>query len=112
MTAQKLPLWRLIAALLVLGGLVAVLAALTPVYLDNFRLQRSLRDFARHPAPDGTLRMQVLDRVRQLDLPVAADEIEIGHAGGKVQIQLKYAVEMIFPLYRVDLHFHPGASEP
>ena len=94
------------------GSLVAVLVALAPVYFDNFRLQRSLRDLTRHPAPDETLRSQVLVRARQLDLPVTAGDIRIEHDGGKVQVEMRYAVEMRLPLYRVDLHFHPNASSP
>ncbi len=110
--ARRLPLWRLIAGLFVLGSLAAVLVALAPVYLDNFRLERSLRDLIRHPVPDETLRSQVLLRARQLDLPVTAGDIRIEHAGGKIQVEMRYAVEMTLPLYRVDLHFHPNASSP
>jgi hypothetical protein len=109
---EKLPLWRLIAALFVLGSLVAVLLALAPIYIENFRLQRYLKDATRHPAADETLRSQILLRARQLDLPVSAGDVQIAHGGGKVQIQIKYAVAKTLPLYRVDLHFHPNASEP
>ena len=110
---RRLPLWRLVAGLFVLGSLVAVLVALAPVYFDNFQLQRYLGDLTRHPAPDETLRSEVLLRARQLDLPVAAGDIRIEHAaGGKVQIELGYAVQITLPLYRVDLHFHPSASQP
>jgi hypothetical protein len=109
---RRLPLWRLIAGLFVLGSLVAVLVALAPVYFDNFRLQRSLRELTRHPSADETLRSQVLLCARQLDLPVASADIRIEHAGGKVQVEMRYAVEMRLPLYRVDLHFHPNASGP
>jgi hypothetical protein len=54
----------------------------------------------------------VLLRARQLDLPVTVGDIRIEHAGGKVQVEMRYAVEMTLPLYRVDLHFHPNASSP
>ena len=114
--ARRLPLWRLIAGLFVLGSLAAVLVALAPVYFDNFRLQRSLRELTRRAgataAADETLRSQVLLRARQLDLPVTGADIRIEHDGGKVQVEMRYAVEMTLPLYRVDLHFHPSASSP
>jgi hypothetical protein len=109
---QKLPLWRLIAALFVLGSLVVVLLALAPVYIDNYRLQRSLREMTQSPASDETLQRQVLDRARSLDLPITRDEIEIAHQDGKTHVEIKYAVQMILPLYRVDLHFHPAATSP
>ncbi len=110
---RKLPLWRLIGGLFVLGSLIAVLAALAPVYFDNFQLQKYLRDVTRRPTEtDEVLRSQVLVRARQLDLPVTAGDIRIEHAGGKVQVEMRYAVQMTLPLYRVDLHFHPNASGP
>lgn len=109
---RKLPFWRLVAGLFVFGSLVSVLIALTPIYFDNYQLQRYLRNVTRHPAADETLRSEILRRARQLDLPVTGGDIQIGHAGGKVQVQMKYAVEMALPLYRVDLHFHPDATSP
>jgi hypothetical protein len=113
---RKLPLWRLIAGLFVFVSLIGVLLALAPVYFDNFQLQRYMRELTRNPGaaatPDDVVRSEVLERARQLNLPVDQGEIQIAHAGGKLQLQMKYAVEMTLPLYRVDLHFHPSASEP
>ncbi len=112
----KLPLWRLIAALLVLACMAGTLLALAPVYLEDFRLRQYIRSLARAPnaaaASDETLRAAVLARARQLDLPVSPGEIQISHPEGKLQLQMKYAVQMDFPLYQVDLHFHPVANSP
>jgi hypothetical protein len=113
---QKLPLWRLIAAILVLAAMAGILLALAPVYFENYRLGQYIRSLAHAPnaatTPDETLRSAVRDRARQLDLPVQLGDVQISHPNGKIQIQLKYAVEMDFPLYQVDLHFHPGATGP
>lgn len=111
---QKLPLWRLIAAILVLAGMAVVLLALAPVYFEDFQLRQYIRSLARAEnattTPDETLRAAVLNRARQLDLPVQPGDIQISHRDGKLQLQMKYAVQMDFPLYQVDLHFHPGAT--
>lgn len=113
---MKLPLWRLIAGILVLLAMASVLAALAPVYFEDYQLRQFIRSLASGPniaaMSDDALRSAVVARARQLDLPVAASDIQITHAGGKVRLQLKYAVQMDFPLYQVDLHFHPGATSP
>jgi hypothetical protein len=110
----RLPLWRLIAAILVLAGMAGVLLALAPVYLEDLQLLRYVRSLA-HSAnaaslSDDALRSAVLTRARQLDLPVESGDIRISHTDGKLQLEMKYAVQMDFPLYQVDLHFHPAAS--
>src|SRR4051812_31595245 len=56
---QKLPLWRLIAAILVLAAMAGVLLALAPVYYEDLQLRRYIQSVARDPAsattPDETL---------------------------------------------------------
>jgi hypothetical protein len=105
---MKLPLWRLIAAILVLLAMAGVLLALAPVYFENYQLRRYIRSLS--PATDEALRSAVLTRAKQLDLPVQPGDIQITHPDGKLHVQLKYAVQMDFPLYQVDLHFHPSAT--
>ena len=107
---MKLPLWRLVAALLVLCGMAAVLVSLAPVYFEDYRLKQDLREIVRRQnASDDVLRSAVLDRARRLDLPVRPDDIDIKHVDGKTQVAMKYAVEMDFAFYQVDLHFHGNA---
>jgi hypothetical protein len=111
---EKLPLWRLIAAVAVLGGMAAVLVALTPAYVDNLKLEGYVRELARQPnmasTPDEALRSQIVARAHQLTLPVAPGDIQITRSAGKVELQLKYAVAMDFALYQVDLHFRSSAT--
>lgn len=113
-SACALPVWRLIAGILVLLTMASVLVALAPVYFENYQLGQYVRSAVRGAdaikTSDDALRSVILTRAKQLNLPVAASDIQIARAGGKVQLQLKYAVQMDFPLYQVDLHFHPGAT--
>lgn len=106
---MKPPLWRLIAGLLVFAGLIAVLLALAPIYVDNFQLQRYERELTHRPdastTPDEVLRTRVVDRARQLNLPVQPGDVEVTHASGGLQIGTKYIVQVDFRLYQVDLHF-------
>src|SRR5271167_489089 len=95
-SAEKLPVWRLCTAIFILGGMVAVLLFLAPVYLENLRLGSYVRDLVRAPnaaaTPDETLRNSVLARARQLDLPVEPGEVQITHTGGRLEVQMKYLV--------------------
>lgn len=111
---MKLPLWRLIAGILVLLTMATVLIALAPVYFEDYQLRQYVRSLARDPIADATsdnaLQSAILARARQLDLPVAASDVQISHPDGKLRLQLNYAVQMDFAVYQVDLHFHPGAA--
>lgn len=108
---MKLPLWRLILGVLVLAAMAAVLISLAPVYLENYRLGQFVKQLAHSPAStDDSVRAAVLSRARQLDLPVDSADVQITHASGKLRIETKYAVQMDFPLYQVDLHFHANGS--
>ena len=109
---MKLPLWRLALAILVLGGMAAVLLSLSPVYYENYQLGQFVKQVARGPnTPDDTLRIAVLSRAHQLDLPVEPADVSVVHSEGKLRIQTNYKVQMDFPIYQVELHFHAsGAS--
>jgi hypothetical protein len=106
---MKLPLWRLIAAVLVLAAMAGTLLALAPVYLEDYKLRQYIRSL-RPAASDEALRANIIARARQLDLPVQPGDVQITHPDGKLRVELKYAVQMDFPLYQVDLHFHPSAT--
>jgi Domain of unknown function (DUF4845) len=108
---MKLPLWRLLLALLVLGSMAAILIMLMPVYFENYQLGQYVRQLARNPgAPDENLRAAIVTRAHQLDLPVQPDDVQITRSGGKLQVHTKYAVQIDFPLYQVDLHLGTNAA--
>jgi hypothetical protein len=99
-----------VCALLVLGGMAAVLISLAPVYFEDYRLRQDLREIVRRQnTSDDALRSAVVERARRLDLPVRPADIQINHSDGKTQVEMKYAVEMDFRLYQVDVHFHGNA---
>jgi hypothetical protein len=108
---MKLPLWRLIAAILVLLGMAGVLLALAPAYVEDYKLGQFIRSLARSPAtPDEALRAAVIARARDLNLPLEPGDIRITHDNGKLQLQLKYSVQVDYALYQVKVHFHPSAT--
>ena len=109
--SERLPLWRLIAALLVIAAMAAVLAALAPVYFEDYQLGQYMQSVARAAnVQDEAVKAEVLARAHQLDLPVRSEDLQISHPAGKLDLQMKYAVQMDFSLYQVDVHFHHSAT--
>jgi hypothetical protein len=106
--------WRVGAGATVLLALVAMGARLVPIYVHNIELQQFVEDVAhRASAPassDDILRISVLDKAADLDLPVKAENVQIERSPDSVKIVVRYVVRVDMPLYTVNLHFYPGAG--
>jgi len=111
---NRVPRWRLAAAAVVMAGLVLFAAAFAPTYVHNVRLQRFVADLAARPEsrpqPDDLLRTWVVDKARELRLPVTADNVRIVRSPTAMRIDVRYMVRITVPGYTVDLHFYPGAG--
>ena len=96
----------------VLGGLLAVLLALAPVYLENYRFSRYVKEQAAAAAAgrEDDLRSRIRTRAAEMGLAVQDGDIRVTQANGHAAIQIRYAVHVDMGLYRVDLHFHPEAA--
>jgi hypothetical protein len=95
--------------MLILAGLAFFAILLAPIYFHNFQLQNFVagitKDARNQSQPDNVLRTLVIDRARQLDLPVPPDSVQISHSSEGVHIEVRYFVRVSFPGYTVDLHF-------
>lgn len=102
------------AGCLVLAALVFFAVLFTPVYVRNLRLQSYVDEITHHVGSDQQsdqeLRGRVLDKARQLGLPVTEDNVHIFRSSDGVRIDVRYAVTIHAPLYRVEIHFYPGAG--
>ncbi len=111
---QRVAPWRIALALVILGGLVYFLALFSPIYFRNRQLQSYVSDLTRSEAagsrPDTALREAVVDRARQLNLPVAEDNVHLERTADGLRIDVRYFVRVSLPGYTVDLHFYPGAG--
>ena len=111
---NSVPRWRIVAGCLVLAALVFFAFLFAPVYIRNMKLQNYVDEMTHtvggQRQPDDVLRQQVLAKARQLDLPVTADNVRIFHTGDELRIDVQYAVTVSAPLYRVNIHFYPGAG--
>lgn len=109
----RIPLWRFGLGMAVLGSLIAVLFALGPVYLDDFRLKKYVKTLATRSdiktTSDEQIRASILAEARKLDLPVHAGDVTISHSATKTLIDIRYISTIDYSLYNVDLHFHSSA---
>ena len=109
---RRLPLWRLALAILILGGMAAVLLSLAPFYVKDWQLRNYMRTLLSGPRiaslSDLSLARDVTGRAGELGLPVTASDVQIGRDGGRIRMDIRYTVH--FDLYQVDLHFHSNAA--
>jgi hypothetical protein len=111
---RPLPRWRIAAAVVILAGLVLFLATFAPYYLRNLKLQNFVSEITRRvenqTRSDDVLRTWVVEKARQLELPITEDEVHITHPLGGIRIDIRYFVKVDLPGYTVNLHFYPGAG--
>jgi hypothetical protein len=111
---NRVPVWRIVVAVIVLAVLVLFAVMIAPIYAHNLELENYVSDVTARSdvqsRSDDVVRSWVLDKAHQLDLPVRADEVKIGRSSGGMRIDVAYAVKVDLPGYTVNLHFHPGAG--
>jgi hypothetical protein len=111
---SPLPRWRKVAGCLVLAALVFFAAVFTPVYVRNFKLQNYVDEITHQAGndtkSDETLRGMVLAKAQELALPVTEGNVQVYRSADGLRIDVRYAVTVHAPLYRVDIHFYPGAG--
>lgn len=111
---NRVPRWRIAAAVAVLLALGAFAALFAPIYFHNLELQNFVAGVTRRvenqTKSDDVLRTWVLDKAHQLDLPVKEDNVHIVRSPEGMRIDVRYFVRVSLPGYTVDLHFYPGAG--
>ena len=111
---NPVPRWRIAAAVAVLLALLGFGAMFAPIYAGNLRLQTYVAEITRRVdsknQSDDVLVRNVLNKARDLDLPVKADNVQIIRSPEGLRIDVRYFVRVTIPGYTVDLHFYPGAG--
>ena len=102
----RLPLWRLITGLAVLATLVLLLVVAVIVYLDNFRLHQYMNTLVAQPSSaalsDSALRNSVMERAKELNLPLVAGDVTVGRVNARPHIKIaRFGVQTY--LVRMDL---------
>ena len=111
---NRIPRWRIAAALLIVAALALIAAKVGPIYVRNLELQNFVNDLSRQSGTpsqtDDLLRSQVIQKAQGLGLPVKADNVRIVRAADNVRFDVRYVVRVDMPGYTVNLHFYPGAG--
>jgi hypothetical protein len=111
---NRLPPWRIAAAIFILAALVFFLAMFAPIYYRNLQLRGYVSDLTQsvesQPISDDLIRTRIAAKAHDLSLPVAEDNVHILHTPGRTDVQVRYFVRVNLPGYTVDLHFNPGAT--
>lgn len=111
---NPLPRWRAVAGCLVLAAILFIAILFAPVYIHNLKLQNYVDGITHRVGSDkqsdDVLRGWVVDKARQLDLPVTEDNVHVYRSADGLHIDVRYSVTVRAPLYSVDLHFYPGAG--
>jgi len=106
--------WRIAAAIFILAGMGLFAAIFIPIYFENLKLESFVSELTRggqnQTKSDDWLRSRIVDKARELDLPVMADNVHIVRQGEGMDIDVRYFVRVDLPGYTVNLHFHPQAS--
>ena len=101
-------------AILLLGVFTYITASLAPYFVRNLRLQRYVEEITRSPEimsqPSERVRAQVVERARQLRLPVEANDVQVELSKTSARILVRYLVEVNLPGYTVKLHFAPSGG--
>lgn len=101
------------------GVLILVLLAgfglmLIPHYLRNYRFEQRLEAIAAQPEnssiPDEMVRTRVTDSASNLGIPLRNDQVKVIRVPQHLKIEVRYIVPVDLPVYSVDLHFNPSAS--
>jgi hypothetical protein len=76
----------------VLGTLVLLLVVAVIVYLDNFRLHQYMNTLVDQPSSaalsDSALRKSVLERAKELDLPLVTGDVTVNRVNGRAHIKI------------------------
>ncbi len=97
---------------LLIAGLVAY--KMIPVKVKSAELRDTIVDEARSAGSrsDKVIRESILFKAKQLELPVADENIDISRPAGNIRVEVQYTVPVVFPGYTYNWKFHHKAENP
>ncbi len=101
-------------AIVLLGVFFYITASLAPYFVANLRLQRYVEEITHAGDiatwPPERVRGQIVERARQLGLPVQANDVQVDTVQTSVRVTVRYLVRVDLPGYTVKLHFAPSGG--
>jgi hypothetical protein len=105
---------KTVLALLFLAAVVYVGIKVIPVYVDSYEFQDYIRQqnpfWVTQRAPAEGIRSTILDKAKELNLPVSPEQVKVDVGGGKVVVVVDYTVPVDLMVYTLELRFTPSAE--
>jgi hypothetical protein len=97
-------------------GLAALIAwKAVPVKLKSAELYDYMDELAKFGAartPPQDLEKQILDRARQLEIPLTKDAVKVERKGDRVYMEVEYTLPVELPGYTYQWHFRQTLDRP
>lgn len=85
-----------------------------PVYVNSFEIEDYIRQqtpyWLTQRANADVIRGRVLEKARELELPMDADQVQVEASSASVTVNLDYTVPVDLKVYTVKLHFTSSAQ--
>jgi hypothetical protein len=98
--------------LLLVGGLGYLGYKFIPPYVDHFQLKDAMTEIAVYNAVGAgssrgptTVQEAVLQKAKELEIPLKKEDIKVRHEGDKIFISVKYVIPVELPGRIYDLKF-------
>jgi uncharacterized membrane protein len=87
---------------------------IVPIYIAEYQLADKMQEQARFAVVNHYTEEQIRDTIykaaKELEIPVAREQIKVLSSQQLVQISLDYTVPVDLIVYRVQLHFTPSSE--
>ena len=85
-----------------------------PVYVNSYEIEDYIRQqtpfWLTQRATSDIIRGRVLQKARELELPIDADQVDVQASSARVTVNLDYTVPVDLKVYVVHLHFTSSAQ--
>jgi len=85
-----------------------------PVYVDSWEIEDYIRQqtpyWLTQRANGDVIRGRILEKARELNLPIDADQVQVDATSASVTVNLDYTVPVDLKVYTVKLHFTSAAQ--
>lgn len=85
-----------------------------PVYVNSWEIEDYIRQqtpfWLTQKANGDVIRGKVLEKARELNLPMDADQVQVDATSASVTVRLDYTVPVDLKVYTVNLHFTSSAQ--
>lgn len=106
---------RAILTLAILAGAVYIGWLTVPPYFNNYKFEDVVTEEARMNTytakSESDIRESVYQKAKELDIPIAPEQIEVVRQGSAVSISVKYTVHIENVIHPFDLNFNVSSKD-